>query len=76
MFSKIKIETPKDKRMAVIGLVCLVYLLNPTFGLFELLPDNLPIIGNLDEALAVAGLLNVCRYFGYDFLSWFSPKQK
>ena len=27
-----------------------VYLLNPTAGLFELLPDNLPLVGNLDEA--------------------------
>lgn len=27
-----------------------IYLLNPTAGLFELLPDNLPLVGNLDEA--------------------------
>ncbi len=74
MFSKIKIETTKDKSMALIGIVCLVYLANPTFGLFELIPDNLPIIGNLDEAMAVTGLLNVARYFGYDFLKWFTPK--
>ena len=32
--------------MAGIGLV---YILNPGAGLLELLPDNLPIIGNLDE---------------------------
>jgi hypothetical protein len=31
------------------SLVGLVYLLNPSFGVFELLPDNIPIIGNLDE---------------------------
>jgi uncharacterized membrane protein YkvA (DUF1232 family) len=36
------------------GLVLAVaYLLNPTAGLFELLPDVLPGIGNLDEAAAV-----------------------
>ena len=35
-----------------LGLVGLVYVLNPTFGIFELIPDNLPIIGNLDEGLA------------------------
>lgn len=35
--------------LAVIGLV---YILNPTFGLIELIPDNLPIIGNLDEGAA------------------------
>ena len=34
------------------GLVGLIYVLNPTFGIFELIPDNLPLIGNLDEGLA------------------------
>lgn len=27
----------------------LIYLLNPGLGIFELLPDNIPLIGNLDE---------------------------
>ncbi len=31
-----------------------LYLLNPTAGLFELIPDNLPVIGNLDEVAAMA----------------------
>lgn len=35
-----------------LALVGLVYVLNPTFGIFELIPDNLPIVGNLDEGLA------------------------
>ncbi len=34
------------------ALVGLVYLLNPGLGVFELLPDNLPVVGNLDEGLA------------------------
>lgn len=36
--------------MAVVGVA---YILNPGAGVFELLPDNLPIIGNLDEGAAV-----------------------
>jgi len=36
--------------MAVIGAI---YLLNPTLGVLELIPDNLPIIGNIDESVAV-----------------------
>lgn len=40
--------------MAIIGVV---YILNPTFGLLELIPDNLPIIGNLDESVAVMLIL-------------------
>jgi uncharacterized membrane protein YkvA (DUF1232 family) len=35
--------------MAVLGLI---YILNPTLGILELVPDNLPIIGNLDEGVA------------------------
>lgn len=40
----------------------LLYVLNPTFGLFELLPDNLPGVGNLDEAGAAAMLIFGLRY--------------
>ena len=35
--------------LAVLGLI---YILNPTMGLLEFLPDNLPIVGNLDEGVA------------------------
>jgi hypothetical protein len=48
----------------LIGGLCVIYLLNPTLGLFELIPDNLPIIGNLDEAGAVAGLLMALNNLG------------
>jgi uncharacterized membrane protein YkvA (DUF1232 family) len=36
--------------LAVLGLI---YILNPTLGILEFIPDNLPIIGNLDESVAV-----------------------
>jgi hypothetical protein len=43
-----------------IGLLAAVgYLTNPTAGIFELIPDNIPGIGNLDEAAAV-GLAIAC----------------
>jgi hypothetical protein len=48
----------------IIGALCVLYLLNPTWGFFELLPDNLPIVGNLDEAAAVAGIMAVLRNLG------------
>ncbi len=45
----------------LLGLLGVVYMLNPTAGFIELIPDNLPIIGNLDEGLAlmlvIAGLV-------------------
>jgi len=31
------------------AMVGFIYILNPTSGLVELIPDNLPFIGNLDE---------------------------
>jgi hypothetical protein len=34
---------------AVFGLI---YVLNPTMGILEFIPDNLPLIGNLDEGVA------------------------
>jgi len=49
----------------LLGLFCFVYLLNPGAGLFELIPDNLPLIGNLDEATAVATLYLCLNYFGF-----------
>lgn len=60
----------------VLGLLSAVYLLNPTAGFFELIPDNIPIIGNLDEAAAVALLLMCLRYFGYELPDIFNPKRK
>ena len=34
------------------ALLGLIYILNPTLGVFELIPDNLPLVGNLDEGAA------------------------
>ena len=39
-----------------------VYLLNPGWGLFELVPDYLPGVGNLDEAGATALVIFALRY--------------
>lgn len=41
----------------LLGIVCVIYLINPTAGFLELIPDNLPIVGNLDEAAAMTVLL-------------------
>ncbi|MDZ4788971.1 MAG: hypothetical protein SH807_08520 [Blastochloris sp.] len=35
-----------------VGAASFLYLLNPGFGVFELLPDNIPGVGNLDEGTA------------------------
>lgn len=45
-------------------LLCLFYLLNPTAGAFELIPDILPIVGNIDEGVATFGLLIALNNMG------------
>jgi len=42
---------------ALVGLLSILYLLNPTAGFLEFLPDNLPLVGNLDEGAAGAFLI-------------------
>jgi len=63
----------KSVLVVIIGIIGFIYLLNPTAGFFEIIPDNLPFIGNLDEAGAVMLVLGALRYFGLDLLS---PKKK
>lgn len=53
------------------GVLAALYILNPTAGVFELIPDNIPLVGNLDEAAAVALLLMCLRYFGIDLTNIF-----
>ena len=43
------------------GIIGLIYLLNPTYGILELIPDNLPLIGNLDEGAAAILVWNAVR---------------
>ena len=61
------------KRIGIflLGLFSAFYLLNPGAGIFEIVPDNVPIVGNLDEAAAAALLLACLRYFGYDLSALF-----
>lgn len=66
----------KKVLVALAGILSLIYLLNPTFGVFELLPDNLPFIGNLDEATAMMVLLAALRYFGVDLTRFFKRSDK
>lgn len=56
------------------GIFSLMYLLNLGVGFIELIPDNFPIIGNLDEATATVLLLNCLRYFGINWFDIFEKK--
>lgn len=50
----------------ILGVLSLIYIFNPGAGIFEIIPDNIPFLGNLDEATAVMILLACLRYFGID----------
>jgi hypothetical protein len=56
----------KSLLVIALGLTSLLYLINPGLGVFELIPDNFPLIGNLDEVAATVLLLNCLAYFGLD----------
>ena len=58
----------------IIGLTSLLYLMNIGVGLIEIIPDNIPIVGNLDEATATILLINYLRYLGIDLFNFFKGK--
>lgn len=62
--------------VGVLGAVSAVYLFNPGAGFIEFIPDNIPIIGNLDEAAAAALLISCLAYFGLDIGSLFGKAGK
>jgi uncharacterized membrane protein YkvA (DUF1232 family) len=57
-----------------LGVFSIVYLFNPTGGWIELIPDTIPVIGNLDEAAAVTILISCLAYFGFDAGRFFGQK--
>ncbi len=62
--------------VVILGLLSTLYIINPGAGVFELIPDNIPFIGNLDEAAAVALLLACLRYFGIELPDIFGRKKE
>jgi hypothetical protein len=62
--------------VAFLGIIALLYLLNIGAGIIELIPDNFPFIGNLDEAGAVVLLLLCLKYFGFDLRKIFNKETK
>jgi len=61
--------------VVIVGVLSALYIINPGAGIFEFIPDNIPIIGNLDEATAVILLLASLRHFGIDFGNVFKNKK-
>jgi uncharacterized membrane protein YkvA (DUF1232 family) len=66
------------KDITVIGaaILAIIYIINPTAGFVEFIPDNFPIIGNLDEAGAVLIIVSAFKYFGVELADLFNSKEK
>lgn len=56
----------KGLLVLILGIIATLYLLNIGVGVIELIPDNIPLVGNLDEGSAVTLLLMCLRYFDID----------
>lgn len=65
----------KEVVIIVVAIIATIYLINPTFGYIELIPDNFPIIGNLDEAGAVTILISTLGYYGIDMSKLYGRKK-
>ena len=65
-------KKPKDYLVAVVALIGIVYMLNFGFGFVEFLPDNIPIVGNMDEAAALFLVYSSAEYFGINIKSLFT----
>lgn len=65
------------KKIWVIILACFsaLYLINPTAGVLEFIPDNIPYIGNLDEGVACYLLYSCIEYFRGRKIGIFSEKK-
>ena len=57
--------------VVISGILSFLYLVFPSFGVFELLPDCIPFVGNVDEATASMVLLGSLRYSGMDLTGMF-----
>ena len=62
--------------VGIVGAISAVFLFNPGLGVFLEIPDNIPIVGNLDEAAAAALLISCLAYFGLDLGNLFGKKPK
>ena len=56
----------KEMVIVGLGLFAVVYLIFPTLGIFELIPDAVPLIGSMDEAAATVVIVNTLNYYGLD----------
>ena len=65
----------KNTIVLLLGVLGAVYLLNPGAGIFELIPDSLPLVGNLDDAAALVLLVICLQHFGIQLPDIFGKRK-
>lgn len=58
--------------ISILAFTSFIYLLNPTAGIFELIPDNIPFVGNIDEGFAAFILYSCIEYLSGKKIGLFS----
>lgn len=66
----------KELVILALAAIAVLYLINPTAGILEFIPDNLPVVGNIDEAGATLILLNTLRHYGLDLTRIFAKQRE
>lgn len=61
----------KNLVVLAVGFLAALYLIYPSFGWLEFIPDAMPLIGSMDEATATLLLVSAFRYFGLDLAQLF-----
>jgi uncharacterized membrane protein YkvA (DUF1232 family) len=65
----------RDTLVMIIMAISVIYLIYPSWGVFEIIPDAIPIIGSIDEGVATTLLLSGLSYFGYNLTDLFKRKK-
>lgn len=64
----------KSLFILISDLLSALYLANVGAGIVEIIPDNLPGVGNIDEFIASLVFMNSLAYFGLDLKRKQFPK--
>lgn len=58
-----------------VAMLCVIYLVNPGAGFIEIIPDNIPFFGNVDEVTVTILLLKVLKELGLNLFKDKAPKE-
>ncbi len=66
----------REMAIVFLGLFAAIYLVYPSLGVFELIPDAIPLVGSMDEAGATLLLANTLNYYGINLTALYSKPGK